>query len=408
VKHLLLLSYYFPPQPEAGALRPSYIARYLPEFGWHVTVVTRQYGADHLDSNVIAGRDRKLLPTLPPPSSTLRLLKHIPLVAKSFAAVRSMVSFPDGAIGWLPEALKCAGAAASDRHFNAVLSSCGPPTVHLAASIMAKKLAVPWVADYRDPWSFNAYTSKGWVRQRLEYFLERHALKRAKILTCVSDGVAEALKKTHGRDDIKIIPNASDALQWDDIPNSKPTAFKFCFAGRLYAGQRNPDILFAAVRELRRQSDLAGEAICFEFYGPDNDVALTSAQRYGLTEIVKTFDTMPRETILRAQRNSAALLILLKMDARTASETGSKLLEFVGARRPVLAVGPPTSVVRDFIDAAGLGFFASNQEECAEAIRQLFYRFSNGSIENDVNPSWRPFTSRELASEFSKVLDGIT
>src|SRR5437868_6980822 len=38
---LLLIAYYFPPDGGAGTQRPAKFCRYLPEFGWDVTVLTR-------------------------------------------------------------------------------------------------------------------------------------------------------------------------------------------------------------------------------------------------------------------------------------------------------------------------------------------------------------------------------
>ena len=407
MKQLLLVSTYFPPQPEAGALRPGYLAKYLPEFGWEATVVTRQYGVGQAQVNVSTGRDRKLLPTLSSPSPRMKFLKRVPLARKSVAFIRSIAYFPDESIGWLPEALNLALTAASKVRFHALLSTFGPPTVHIVGSVLQRKLALPWVADYRDPWSYSEYGGKGPVRRSLEYFLERRLLKRALVLTCVSEFVAKKLERTHPQTDIRIIPNASDLSEWVDVPDGKPASFTFCFAGRLYGGQRNPDMLFAAVQDMRRRGDAAGQAIRFEFYGPDPNVALDSARRYDLTDIVRTFNTVPRESILAAERKSAVLLALLKMDARTASETGSKLLEFVGARRPVLAVGPDKSLVRGFMDSSGLGYFAGTHEECKWAIRQLFQRFSDGLFDVELKSNWKPFTSRDLAREFSEVLNEI-
>ena len=41
MRRLLVVAYHFPPEPAAGALRPGYLASYLPDFGWEVTVLTR-------------------------------------------------------------------------------------------------------------------------------------------------------------------------------------------------------------------------------------------------------------------------------------------------------------------------------------------------------------------------------
>ncbi len=44
MSRVLLISYHFPPEPAAGSRRPAFLAKYLPEFGWEVTVLTRPLG----------------------------------------------------------------------------------------------------------------------------------------------------------------------------------------------------------------------------------------------------------------------------------------------------------------------------------------------------------------------------
>src|SRR5688500_10326443 len=43
MKRILILSYYFPPSNNIGALRAASFAKYFPEFGLETTVVTRHW-----------------------------------------------------------------------------------------------------------------------------------------------------------------------------------------------------------------------------------------------------------------------------------------------------------------------------------------------------------------------------
>ena len=40
MKRVLLITYYYPPRPGIGSLRPCGLAKYLPEFGWEAVVLT--------------------------------------------------------------------------------------------------------------------------------------------------------------------------------------------------------------------------------------------------------------------------------------------------------------------------------------------------------------------------------
>ena len=40
---LLLITFHYPPRPTIGSLRPGALAKYLPQFGWDVVVVTPRF-----------------------------------------------------------------------------------------------------------------------------------------------------------------------------------------------------------------------------------------------------------------------------------------------------------------------------------------------------------------------------
>jgi hypothetical protein len=110
---------------------------------------------------------------------------------------------------------------------------------------------------------------------------------------------------------------------------------------------------------------------------------------------------------MRAQRSAAALLIFLNMDPATGQEMGSKVLEYLGARRPIIAFGPPNSVMRDFIRRNRLGWFASNVEEAQDALRCAYGRFAAGTYELTIDSRAFP-SATDLARAFAERLDAVT
>ena len=40
MKRVLIVTYYFPPRPAVGSLRPLGLTKYLPEFGWEAVILT--------------------------------------------------------------------------------------------------------------------------------------------------------------------------------------------------------------------------------------------------------------------------------------------------------------------------------------------------------------------------------
>jgi hypothetical protein len=100
---------------------------------------------------------------------------------------------------------------------------------------------------------------------------------------------------------------------------------------------------------------------------------------------------------------------LLKVDGSdtVAGIHPSKLLEYIGARRPIIAVGPKASVVKSFLAESGQGYYASDQSGCMSALETCYERFANGRYEQTAKPGWQPFTAGDVAKSFAQVLDAM-
>jgi hypothetical protein len=413
MRRLLLVAYHFPPEPTAGALRPGYLATYLREYGWDVTVLTRPRASNASESHPYT------LVTAPvlgePFESSLRSAlstngngnasgsKPSPLRA-ILRAVRSAVSFPDRAVGWLVPAVAKAVAAHRKQAFDAVLSTAMPPTVHLAGGAIARLCGIPWIADYRDPWTGNHMRIDGGFRAKLESRIERFWLRRAATITAVPT-IVSRVAATHDRAVVPIA-NAYDPLDWRGLESVVPTEFAFCHTGNLYEGQLTPELFFEALAELEKERHPAGAARVV-FYGPDTDRVGTLARRFALESRVEQRGVVARRDALAAQRNASNLLIFLKMDEATSHVLGSKVLEYCGSRRPIVAFGPRTSAMREFIGANALGWFASDLDETKQALREAYARFESGDRELRPAPA-SVLTARDLAAAFAGELERLT
>jgi hypothetical protein len=412
MRRLLLVAYYFPPETAAGALRPSYLATYLREFGWDVTVLTRQIdGAssrENATARVVAAPvfgdsiERSVRSALSSTNGDGRARSVSPLRA-ALRWARKSLSFPDRAIGWAPAAVARACALGRKERFDAVLSTATPATAHVIGAMTAYRLAIPWVADYRDPWAGNPGAQEGRVRTALQRALERSLLRRASAITTISKPIAAHLEDIHGRD-VTVIPNASEPLDWAGLDSVRPRRFELCYTGSMHAEHRTPALLFEALASLRAQDDPAGCARVV-FFGPSNEHVLEEARRNDVAQLVEHRGIVPRTQALAAQREASDLLIFLNMDPSSAFELGSKIIEYTRARRPIIAFGPAGSVMREHLSRHSLGWFASDLEQAREALRAAHRRFLDGDVE--LPPSGDGFEARDLAKAFAAQLDAV-
>ncbi|HTU80813.1 MAG TPA: hypothetical protein VMF61_01710, partial [Candidatus Acidoferrales bacterium] len=124
MRKVLLIAYHYPPEPAAGARRPGFLARYLPEFGWDATVLTRPLP---LRSGKRDDVEQPGIIAAPLPGASLGKRVRSAIVADNGSApspqpstmrwflrrARETLMFPDNAAPWLPGAI-AAGVRACD------------------------------------------------------------------------------------------------------------------------------------------------------------------------------------------------------------------------------------------------------------------------------------------------------
>lgn len=402
MKRLLLLSYAFPPARSPGAIRPGYLARYLQPLGWEVTVVTHSHEEPPFPVRVVhVGSYAESLTQAA--QRSLGAGKTDAWYRRTLRAVKDALLFPDERAPWIFPALRACANLAREERFDALLSTALPSSMHVVGGMLAKRTRLPWIADYRDPWTGNSYMEWGPVKTAFEKMAERKLLRRAAAITTISEPIASYLRTFHRRSDVHVIPNAYDQGDWSAIPDVLPQGFDLCYTGTMYDGKRSPEVLFAAIARLRREGHAAGSARV-HFYGPGTGAVPACAERYGVQEQVVCHGSVPREQAMQAQRDSAALLIFLSTDPSTSHETGSKYLEYLGARRPMLAFGLPDSALREVIERNALGWFAADEAEGARALAAAYDVFS-GALENYRPDHSSFFTASQLAQRFAGILD---
>ena len=231
MKQLLLLAYYFPPRMAAGSPRAAYIAKYLPKFGWDVTVVTARFDAGRPPSGItvietgytdVVGRTKRffgiseaasahdvLRSTSPKIGSRMSLKQH--LVETAYKTL----TFPDPEIGWFKHGVRAVVKLLDSQRCSALISTSFPYTAHLIAQRALRSKRTFWLADLRDPWRGNPLNTG--IFSGLHALLERKTLKRANAITTVSAPLAHQIGGNNPGIPTFEIRNAFDPDDWAEI-----------------------------------------------------------------------------------------------------------------------------------------------------------------------------------------------
>jgi hypothetical protein len=191
--NILIVAFYYPPDPAIGAVRVGALAKHLTAKGHNVHVLSsarrdlalnaggaarvnwRETRSLRVVTSRIEGASVEQLnhSSQPKFNSTLRtswlrnswiysIWKGIRTqgsfawrVNRKFRA--ELIEFPDGAVGWIKPAIAMGTKIARTEGIELVLASGPPFSAFLVSKKIAGRLDIPWVADYRDLWTYGDY-----------------------------------------------------------------------------------------------------------------------------------------------------------------------------------------------------------------------------------------------------------
>jgi glycosyltransferase involved in cell wall biosynthesis len=417
---LLLITFHYPPRPTIGSLRPGALAKHLPRFGWEVVVVTPkvQHGS-RPPGRVIETpyedaleRLKKKIPGLDPRRGLQAQLK-LPQASKpqerhflsaTISLLRSLLTYPEDEKGWRGFALDAIEKI--DFPVDAILSTAPPITTHIVAQAAKLKLKCPWIADFRDLWATNLDNLHHPILHFWDRRLEKKYLHPADALVTVSRPWADRLQQSYPGKPVHVVSNGFDP---DDFTGTEELDqhFSICYTGQLYSGRRDPTSLFEAVHELIEQGVMAREKVRIHLYGPIEPWVLPLIERYDLGGVVELHGSINRSEALRRQQQSQILLLLGWANPRETGQHTGKLFEYLGSRRPILAVGGVAGVLTETLEETRAGIHALSKHQLRQYLIESYAEFEERgevSFRGDESKIMK-YTHETMARNFSTLLE---
>lgn len=322
---------------------------------------------------------------------------------------KSLLIRPDFAKGWIPFATEAIKDLAKTEAIDAILTTSPPATCHLIGARAKQILKVPWIADFRDLWTQNLANTSGRLPGLVQKRLEKATLRSSDALVTVSHPWAARLQRRFPSKSVYVITNGFDAEDFQTAPNNLSPVFSITYTGQLYQGKRDPSLLFEAVDDLFRSSILERQNVTIDFYGPIELWLPALVHRYHLESVVKLHGEVSREESLRAQRQSQLLFLPVWSDPQETGQHSSKVFEYLGAGRPILALGQVRSVVTELLEETGAGRHLATKEQLRSYLTQAYREFKHeGRVRYEPRPAAiAKYTHREITRRFVERLNSL-
>jgi glycosyltransferase involved in cell wall biosynthesis len=426
MRRLLVLCYFYPPLGGGGVHRVLGFTRHLPRHGWDCTVLCAEAG-DYWVT------DESLLARIPPGTEVIRVRGGSALSAwlgltrgaagrrstRTFAGLRRLSDWwlmPDSYAGWSRRARAAAEGRARRGGFDAMLSSSPPDSVHLAALAVHRRLGLPWVADFRDPWVGLHFREppSAWHRAR-HAALEAEVLEGADVVLAASRTHADRIgSRSPAPRRVIHLPNGFEPEEGPAASASpEPSAsaadrerFELVFSGTL-AQMPDAEVFLEALHDWFARRPEARRRVRARFAGPyetgyeDRSIAL------GLKGIVEFMGPRPHAEALALQRGAAALLLWKPRNYPTM--VPGKLYEYLDSGRPILALLAPGDEAGALVERAGGEIVApGDRAALAASLERRYTEWKAGGVLPPARPAWLTQHTRErLAARLAGVLDDL-
>jgi len=316
---------------------------------------------------------------------------------------------PDKQVPWIMPAVREGTRLHSRNPFDLVFGSSGPRSNLVAAGMLAQRLDLPCVMEYRDLWTDSPYlhidqpTS---LHRYMHRWLEARTLRRATRLTCVSHGIAKRLDAQHARNlavsiDVNFNFFVSDEYPAkEELKPSSARSFNMIHAGNIYHG-RNPSIFFRGLGRFLRQKELNPSQFRLTWIGniTDMNTMWDCIKEEGLVHFVEFRGSVGhRESLASLKRSNAAVIIQAPNDS---IHIPGKLFEAMGAGVPVLAIANPCEVT-EIIDSTNCGVHCQHDEGLVCGALERLWQCWQQSV------NW-PFRQEEIGRfEATRAVSGVS
>jgi len=388
---ILIISYYFLPSTIANAKRPFYITKGLLDKGWDVDVITS-------DSNTLPDYTEQLthqnltITRIRDPYYTAEISLTGKLKKIILAFLKGFILWPDNYVLWALKILRKTDTKKYDRVFVCIMP------ISMIVFSLFKKVSSKWIFDYSEPFSLKTVKRRRspilFIMSPFMMRLQRRMLKRSGAAlftsnTALQDYVDCGLIAKEKSFLVPLFFNDSDYSNKE--PDKDLCIISYTGVFGMGVEKRSPATFFQALHLFLEKTPEARKKIKFHFYGQwqERDTPLIS--KYNLEDIVAINPAVPHEHYLNVLETSSILLLVT--DESDNMFIPSKMLDYFGAKRPILAFVPSNSETYSILKDAGMHTFHSEPYDAKqgfENIEALWNKWirENLSCKNTTTNHW--------------------
>lgn len=431
MKKVLIITYYWPPTGGAGVQRWLKFSKYFRQFGWEPVIYTPSNPDFPINDNSLLKdipKDLTVLKTqITEPYDIYRKImrkKKTETVNQGFLSegkentflqsamiwVRGNFFIPDARVFWIKPSISYLSDYLKDNQIDAIISTGPPHSMHLIALGLKQKFNIPWIADFRDPWTqidFYSQLKLSSFADKKHKKLEHQVLTQADKVVTISPSCGKDLEKLGGRK-VDVITNGFDTDDFKFETDLKLLdGFLFHHIGALNK-DRNPYTLWKVLGDLCTENSDFKKDLIIKFTGKTDAIAFESLKQNGILDNTQKTDYLPHNEVVKLMAQSPVLLLALNNTPNNAGVLSGKLFEYLAAKRPVFGIGIPDADAASILKDTGAGCMVhfDDYEGTKKAVLALYQKYKANQL--FINSSAIDKYSREsCAKDYTSLLNEI-
>ncbi len=429
-RRVLIITYYWPPSGGAGVQRWLKFVKYLRSFGWEPVIYTPENPEfpsldESLAKDIPEGIEVVRTPIWEPYSFYKKLIgagkgerinagflseKKRPGLAEKFSIwLRGNFFIPDARKFWIKPSVRFLVKYLEKHPVDAIVSTGPPHSMHMIALGVKQKSGLPWLADFRDPWTNIDFYHELMLSPRADrkhHSQELSVLKTADEVVVISRSMKSDFLKIHNRE-YSVITNGFDE---DDVltegiePDLK---FTISHIGTMVK-TRNPEILWQVIKtEVEENTEFASD-LEIKLVGSVDYSVSASLEKAGLGRYVNRVSYLPHNEVIKIQQQSQVLLLLINDTPNANVILPGKFFEYMASRRPILCIGPAAGDAAQVIKETNAGYIVEKEDFAGmqKAVRQLYANYKAGNTKVSSEGIER-FSRRQLTADLAERLNYI-
>jgi len=417
---VLFITYYWPPAGGVSVQRILHFVNNLSALGVSCHVIYPENASYYQTDQTLKKQINSSIILHPVPIKDLTsLIKKLPGQAKEGNIKKSSKSFfsrllknvranyfiPDPKINWVNPVVAKGRKIIETEHIDLIFTNGTPHSVHLAGMGLVNLTKLPWIADFRDPWTRMdnfKYFPLNKSALKKHQTLERKVIESANLTLTVSPSWADDFTELGARNSAHITNGFDEIIESIDSPE-----FIVSHVGSIHS-DRDLNTFIDAFAKVAKSSNKSTRPWKLALVGNVDSSSLSYAKEKLNSDQLIVTGLVNHEAAKNWIARSSALLLPINKSIASKGRIPAKLFEYLSSGKPIILLGNKLGDAAKILQKcnAGKAFDPDDRkgmEAYLTAVAEGQYKYDNNS--EAIQQYSRRHTAIQLHSKIKKLID---